>query len=83
MSDTHNRYKSILRYLAAALSGWRSEEDLEIHEMADQIGISSDRVRSALLADDWQPGMDDLAKIEVAMDADLFIVLRDKDSKDQ
>jgi hypothetical protein len=78
MSDTHNRYKSILRYLAAALSRWRYEEDLEIHEMADEIGISSDRVRSALLADDWQPGMDDLAKIEVAMNADLFIVLRNQ-----
>lgn len=83
MSDTHSRYRSILRHLAAALSGWRSKEDLEIHEMAEQIGISRDRVRSALLAEDWGPGMDDLAKIEVAMDADLFIVLRDKDSKDQ
>jgi len=79
MSDTHTRYKSILRYLAAALSGWRSEEDLEIHEMADQIGISSDRVRSALLAEDWKPGMDDIAKVEVAMDAELFIVFRNQD----
>jgi len=83
MSDTHSRYRSILRYLAAALSDWRSEEELEIHEMADRIGIDANRVRSALLAEDWRPGIDDLAKTEVAIDADVFIVFRDKDKTKQ
>jgi hypothetical protein len=83
MSDTHSRYRSILRHLAAALSDWRSEEELEIHEMADRIGIDANRVRSALLAEDWRPRIDDLAKMEVAMDADVFIVFRDKDETEQ
>lgn len=76
------RYNDLLRVIAAYLTRWRAEEGLSISEMAGELEISPTRVTGAILAEDWEPTLKDLSRLEVAMECDIIITLRNKKHKD-
>lgn len=68
----------MLRLIASALAEWRAQEDLSIPEMADESGIGINQIMSALLAQDWKPSLQDLAKVESATGKEVVIFIRNQ-----
>jgi hypothetical protein len=82
MPSIHSKekYHRMLRLIASALAEWRAQEDLSIPEMADESDIGHNQIMAALLAQDWKPSLEDLAKVESATGKEVVVFIRNEDS---